>query len=75
MSSPLDYSRYASPEHDEPYDHEFTVEIMTGIRENRGWELWSEGLDWKEVESDTALLKKRGFDYRVWDERGKEWEL
>ena len=75
MSSPLDYSRFAPPEHEEPWNHTFTVEVHTGIKENRGWDLWGENMLWKQVEEECRILKARGFDYRIRDERGIEWNL
>lgn len=75
MSSPMDYTRFEPPAPSEPWDREFTVEIYIGQKENRGYELWQEGLDWSEVQSDCALLKKRGFRYKVTDDRGASYDL
>jgi len=75
MSSPLDYTRFEPPVSEEPWDHEFTVEIFTGHKENKGWDLWGEGMDWKTAEYESGLVKKRGFEVRVTDERGIAWEL
>lgn len=75
MSSPMDYTRFEPPVASEPWDRDFTVEIYIGQKENHGWELWSEGLEWGEVQSDCELLKKRGFKFRVKDERDVVWEI
>lgn len=75
MRGVMDYSRFDVPEGATTEGKEFTVEIYVGQTPNHGYDLWAEGLSWDEVESDCALLKKRGFRYRVRDERGVDYDL
>ena len=75
MSSAMDYTRFEPPTNEEPWDHEFTVEVQTGIKENNGWDLLCEGVDWNEAKRDAEFMKNKNYRVRIFDERGIEWEL
>lgn len=75
MSSQLDYTRFAPPEHEQPEGHTFTVEIHTGIKQNGGWDLLSEDVSWNQAVDDAEFMKKRNYAVRVRDERGVEWNF
>ena len=71
----MDYSRFDVPEGTDTEAHTFTVEIHTGIKEYRGWDLLCEDVSWNQALNDAKFMKKRNYEVRVKDERGIEWNI